>query len=95
MLATPEDEMAGTMSFASLTVAGVTDMEQRGEHISVYCWNVFFLKNGDPIVKTQRIFRKHFNIAHHGYVVCTMCIMTCDKWNYETSVKGVVYCDLP
>jgi hypothetical protein len=27
-----------------------------------------FLKNGDSVVKTQRIFREYFNIARHGKV---------------------------
>jgi hypothetical protein len=37
MLATPEDEMAGTMSFGSLTDAGAVGMGQWSEQNCVYC----------------------------------------------------------
>jgi wyosine [tRNA(Phe)-imidazoG37] synthetase (radical SAM superfamily) len=62
MLATPEDEMAWTMSFSGLTDVAV-DMEQWSAcaTLCVYCWNIF--KNGESVVKTQLIFRKHFSIV--------------------------------
>jgi hypothetical protein len=68
MLATPEDEMARTMSFASLTDAIALAMKQRSAQHHVFIVKIF--KNGDSVVKTQRIFHKHFNIAHHGKVPC-------------------------
>jgi hypothetical protein len=46
MLATPEDKMAGTMSFASLTDAVAVAMKQwsaRARNIVRLCSNVFFL----------------------------------------------------
>jgi hypothetical protein len=74
MLAAPEDEMAGTISFASLTDAAAIDMEERGaQH------REFIVENGETVVKTHRIFRKHFNIVHHGYVACAIVMMSCHE----------------
>jgi hypothetical protein len=50
MLATPEDEMAGTMSFASLTDARAVAMGQWGAQNCVFIVEKF-LKNGDSAVK--------------------------------------------
>jgi hypothetical protein len=69
MLTTLEDEMAGIMSFAALIDAVAVTMEQwiaqHREFIVETCF-----KNGDCVVKTQRIFCKHFNNAHHGKFPC-------------------------
>jgi hypothetical protein len=62
MLATPEDEMAETMSFASLTDAVAVAMEQWSTRRHAYIVVT--------VVKTQRIFCKHFNIAHHRKIPC-------------------------
>jgi hypothetical protein len=69
MLATSEDEMMGTMSFASLTDAGLVGTEQRSTQHLAFIVETFF-KNGGSVVKTQRIFRKHFSSAHHEKVPC-------------------------
>jgi hypothetical protein len=69
MLATPKDEMAGAMSFVSLTNAGTVAMEQWSTQNCKFTVETFF-KNGDSVVKTQQIFHKHFNIAHHRKVPC-------------------------
>jgi hypothetical protein len=61
MLATPEDVMVGTMSFASLIDAVTEAME---------LWSNIFFLNGDSAVKIQQIFHKHFNISRHGKVPC-------------------------
>jgi hypothetical protein len=69
MLATHEDEMAGTMSFASLIDAVAVAMEQWSvQHHAFIVETVF--ENGDAVVITQQVFRKHFNIVHHGKVPC-------------------------
>jgi hypothetical protein len=69
MLATPEDEMAGTMSFVSLTDAAAVAMVQSSAQHCEFTVETFF-KNGDSVVKIQQIFRKHFNIACHRKVPC-------------------------
>jgi hypothetical protein len=69
MLATSEDEMAGTKSFASLTDATAVAMEQWRAHHHVFIVENF-LKNGDSVIKMQQVFCKHFNIACHGKVPC-------------------------
>lgn len=52
MLATPEDKMAGTMSFASLTFAVVVPLEQWNTQHHAFVVETF-LKNGDFVLKTQ------------------------------------------
>jgi hypothetical protein len=67
----PEDEMAGTMSFASLTDAIAVAMEQLSvQNRAFIVEKFFFFFSADSVVKTQQIFRRHFNIARHGKVPC-------------------------
>jgi hypothetical protein len=62
MLATPEDEMAGTDATA-------VAMEQWCAQQHVFTVETFF-KNGDSVVKMQQVLCEHFNIACHGKVPC-------------------------
>jgi hypothetical protein len=55
MLATPEDEVTGTMSFASLTDVVAVVMKQWSVQHVCSLFKRFF-KNGDTVVKMQRIF---------------------------------------
>jgi hypothetical protein len=64
MLATPEGELAGTMSLGSLTDAVVAATE--GWWKNAVCLLSRRFLSGDSVVKTRRIFRKHFNTACHG-----------------------------
>jgi hypothetical protein len=50
MLATPEDEMEGTMSFTSLTDAAAVAMKQSSAQHCAFIIETFF-KNGDSVVK--------------------------------------------
>jgi hypothetical protein len=52
MLATPEDVMVGTMSFASLTDAVAVAVELWTVQHCVFIVETIF-KNGDSVVKTQ------------------------------------------
>jgi hypothetical protein len=63
MLAIPEDEIVGTMSFASLTDAAAVATELWSAQHRAFIVETFFFLNGESVVKTQRIFRKHFNIV--------------------------------
>jgi hypothetical protein len=68
MLVHPENEMAGTISCASLAdVAAVATQQWRAQ---LHVFNVETCLNGDPVVKMQRIFSKHFNMARHGKAPC-------------------------
>jgi hypothetical protein len=51
-VATPEEEIAVTMSFPSLTDAFAVAMEQWGAQHCVFISETFF-KNGNSVVKTQ------------------------------------------
>jgi hypothetical protein len=61
MLAALEDEVVGTMSFASLTDAIAVGMEEWSTEHRAFIVETF---------KTQRIFRNHFNSTGHGKVPC-------------------------
>jgi glutamine synthetase type III len=52
MLATPEDDMAGAMTFASLSDAVAVAMKQWSMQHCAFTVETFFL-NGDSVVKTQ------------------------------------------
>jgi hypothetical protein len=67
-LAAPEDEMAGTMSFVRLIDAVAVAMEQWSAQQRALIVETFLKMV--TVVKTQRIFRKHFNTARHGKVPC-------------------------
>jgi hypothetical protein len=67
MFTAPEAEMAGIMSFASLNDAVAVVCSSRVHNSVCLLLRLFY---GDPVVKTQQIFRKHFNIARHGKVHC-------------------------
>jgi hypothetical protein len=64
----PDDEMEGTMSFASLTDA-VAVTTSSGVHNTKHLLLKRFLKMM-IVVKMQQIFCKHFNTAHHRKVPC-------------------------
>jgi hypothetical protein len=84
MLATPKDEIMGTMSFASLTAAVLVGMEQWStQHLAFIV--EMFVKNGGSVVKTQGIFHKHFNSAHHENVSCCNAIQL---WVYNLRMNA-------
>jgi hypothetical protein len=86
MLATPEDNAARTMSFASLTDVVAVVMEQwRRQHCAFIVET--FLENCD-FFKLQRIFRKHFNISCHGKVPCRNTMQLWIK-NFITSASAL------
>jgi hypothetical protein len=62
---TPDDDMAGIMPFASLTDAAAVATEQWGLQDHAFIAETCY-KNGNSLIKTRRMFRKHFNIARHG-----------------------------
>jgi hypothetical protein len=89
MLATPEDEMAGTMSFASLTDAVAVGMVEWSAHArNIVRLLITRFLNMVTLVKTQRIFLKHFNIARHGKVPCRSTIQLRVE-NFRTSASGL------
>jgi hypothetical protein len=45
-------------------------------------------KNGDPVVKTEQILRKRFNIACHGKVFCHSTIQLRTQ-NFRTSASAL------
>jgi hypothetical protein len=87
MLANCEDDMAGTMSFASLTDAAAVAMEQSSAQHCEFIVDTFF-KNGDSVVKMQQIFCKHFNIACHRKVPCCNTIQLWAE-NFITSASAL------
>jgi hypothetical protein len=61
--------MAGTMLYVSLTAVIAVALKQWSTQHRAFITETFF-KNGDNVVKMQRTFLKHFNIAHHKEVPC-------------------------
>ena len=58
--------------FHAISVA----MEQWTAQYRVFIVEAYF-KNSDSAVITQRLFRRHFNIPHHGRVPCHNTIREC------------------
>jgi hypothetical protein len=85
MLATPADEMAGTMSLSSVTDA--VALEAWSAQHRAFIVETFF-KNRDSVIKTQRIFPKHFNISRHGKVPCRNTIQLWVE-NFRTSTSAL------
>ena len=56
-------------SVASWFHASSVAMEQCTAQYRAFVIEAYF-KNGDSAVTTQRLFRRHLNIPHHGRVPC-------------------------
>jgi hypothetical protein len=75
MFAASEDEMAGAISFASLTDAIAVAMKQwSAQHRAFIVEMICFFFYDDTVVKMQQIFCKHLSMAHHRKVSCRSTI---------------------
>jgi hypothetical protein len=72
--------------FASLTYAVAVAMKQWSVQHCAFIVETFF-KNGDSVVKMQRIFCKHFNTVHQRKVPCHNTIQLRDE-NFRMRVSA-------